>query len=92
MAVSRKAVVWGLVAVVAAVLFVAGTLMGDDRPGDPEVYDRIGSLTDCEAVQAEFDTASANNARETPGSDLAEATLGYMEAAADRLDELGCYG
>lgn len=59
--------------------------------GDLGAYTEILSLTDCAALQAKFDTASENNARETPGTQLFRVTLGYMTAADDRLRSLGCY-
>lgn len=73
---------------VAAVLTAAGC--SSDRPGNPAVYDRIDGLSDCGALQQEFDTAAAGHDRATPGSDQAEAATSYMQAAQDRMDELGC--
>jgi len=64
---------------------------GGDQPGNPKVYDRIASLTDCAALQQEFDTAAASHDRAAAGSDQAEAATSYMEAADDRLKELNCY-
>jgi hypothetical protein len=60
-------------------------------PGDPAVYQRIASLTDCTMLQAEFDQAEENNGRVPAGSDQAEWTLAYMEAADARMQEVGCY-
>jgi hypothetical protein len=59
--------------------------------GSSAVYSRIDRMTDCAALQAEFDTASANNYREEPGSASFQATLGYMRAADNRMEEVGCY-
>jgi hypothetical protein len=52
---------------------------------------RIESLTDCNALQREFDIASENFDRVEAGSPQAEASLEYMEAADARLQELECY-
>lgn len=60
------------------------------QPGDPAVYRRIAKLRDCEALQAEFDTASRNNAAATPGTPRFTVTLAYMTAAQDRMKALGC--
>lgn len=49
-----------------------------------------GGLTDCAAVQQEFDTAAASNDRAEAGTDEAVTTLAYMQAAQDRLEELDC--
>jgi hypothetical protein len=52
---------------------------------------RIEPLTDCNALQREFDIASENFDRVEAGSPQAEASLEYMEAADARLQELDCY-
>lgn len=83
--------VWLIVGVVVAALAGLGAIVGgDDRPGDDAVYDRIGSLSDCQALQDEFDSAAADHDRAVPGSDEAEAATSYMLAAEDRRDVLGC--
>lgn len=61
-----------------------------DRPGDAGVYARIDGMTDCAALQSEFDTAAANNDRAEPGSAQHKVTLSYMRAAEDRRQELDC--
>lgn len=63
----------------------------DEYGGNLEVYEAILSLTDCVALQEQFDVAAANNEREEPGTPLFLATLGYMAAADNRMGELGCY-
>lgn len=55
------------------------------------VIARINSLTDCEALQDEFDQAAENNEREDPGTPTFELTTSYMEAADTRMAEIGCY-
>lgn len=59
--------------------------------GNPVVYDEIFSLSDCAVLQKKFDTASANNAREEPGTPASKWTTGYMVAANERMKELDCY-
>jgi len=82
------------VAVVGITLAVASA--GGDvksRPGSPAVYSRIEGLTSCSELHAEFDTAAANfdsRDRQTCRTDLAEIDRSYMEAANERMDELGC--
>jgi hypothetical protein len=67
---------------------------GETRPGSAAVYQRIESLTDCDALQAEFDQADANTQREQDAGNaaMAEVTISYMDAADKRMKELGCYG
>lgn len=62
----------------------------DDRPGNPDVYERIETSTDCVALQAEFDTAMDNVERYEAGSPEREVPMAYAEAANDRIEELGC--
>lgn len=59
--------------------------------GNRDSYQSILSLTDCTALQEQFDIASANNQRETAGTPLFKATLGYMKAADNRMKEINCY-
>jgi hypothetical protein len=47
-----------------------------DKPGNPEVDDRIAAETDCTALQSEFDQAAANNDRAEPGTNQFDWTLG----------------
>lgn len=63
-----------------------------ERPGNAVVYQRIEALTDCRALQGEFDTASTNHDRELKSGDVATAkiTTTYMEAANDRMKTLKC--
>lgn len=62
----------------------------EEYGGNPDVYERILSMTDCNNLQAEFDQASENNDREEPGTPQFKWTLGYMNAANERMKELGC--
>jgi len=59
--------------------------------GNRDVYVEILSLTDCVKLQEQFDIASQNNERETPGTPQFKWTTGYMVAANDRMEEVGCY-
>jgi hypothetical protein len=47
--------------------------------GNPDVYDRLLSMTDCSKLQDEFDIADENK------------NIGYMSAADQRMKEIGCY-
>lgn len=60
--------------------------------GNADVYNNILSLSDCALLQEQFNIASDNNQRETPGTSNHKATLGYMTAADDRMKALNCYG
>ena len=82
---------------IAAAMALVACGRGDDsdtgdRPGNPAVHSRIEQADDCATVQGEFDQASENNELAEPGTQQFDQTLGYMEAADARLDELGCYG
>lgn len=55
------------------------------------MYDRIESVTDCAALQEEFDTAMDNAEAPTPGDPRRKASISYAEAADDRMREVGCY-
>ena len=72
------------IAVLAAAVALSACSSGGeaDRPGSPEVYERIAGLEDCAALQQEFDTAEANGG---------ETGTAYMKAADERMQELGCY-
>lgn len=62
-----------------------------DYGGSEAVYDRILRLSDCAALQVEFDTAAANNEVAEPGAPQHRQTTGYMDAADDRMRAIGCY-
>lgn len=80
------------VVVLLTLIPACGAESGDgDQPGQSAVYERIAALTDCAELQSEFDRASANNGREEAGSTGFEITLSYMQAADDRMREVGCY-
>ena len=53
-------------------------------------YERIADMTDCESLEAEYQSAAANNAVADKESDAESWTAGYMAAAEDRLEELDC--
>lgn len=81
-----------LLAVACCVLTACGSSGPEERLGDPAVYQRIESLTDCADVQEEFDVAAVHNEGSEPGTERFEVTLEYMKAAQDRLEELECFG
>src|SRR3990172_823703 len=59
--------------------------------GNPDIYNRILSLTDCTLLQEEFDIASENNQGAVAGTAEHKETTGYMVAADARMKELDCY-
>lgn len=63
------------------------------RPGNPAVYREIAAETNCARLQEMFDIADANHERAVAANDLDQMawTLGYMQAADDRMRALGCY-
>lgn len=63
-----------------------------DRPGSAVVYQRIASLSDCSALQEEFDIADAHAESKQDAGLTANVELSYMAAANDRMREIGCYG
>lgn len=81
----------GAIAVAVAVaVALSGCNKPAVKPGNAEVYKRIEALTDCKALQGEFDTASAGHDRASNQAQR-EATSGYMAAADDRMKAIGCY-
>lgn len=60
------------------------------QPGSPAVYQRIAATSDCTALQAEFDQAYSDHEAAPNGSNGRKWTLGYMEAAQDRMSSLSC--
>ena len=61
-----------------------------DYGGSRANYERIADMTDCESLEAEYQSAAANNAVAGKESDAESWTAGYMAAAEDRLEELDC--
>lgn len=59
-------------------------------PGSPYVYARIESLTDCEMLQREFDTAMRGLEPDQPDDLIQKISLSYAEFAADRMRDIGC--
>lgn len=94
-------VVWlGLVVAVASIINCVGDDGRDDGHeagyraefgGQQSVYDRISVMSDCGRLQEEFDIAATNNDSAAPGSDEHRWTRGYMAAAGDRMETIGCY-
>jgi len=71
-------------------LFTANDYM-EEYGGNPNVYADILSMNDCANLQIQFDLADKNNEREEPGTPARRWTLGYMTAANNRMEEIGCY-
>jgi hypothetical protein len=63
----------------------------DEYGGNPDVYARILSSTDCATLQNEFDQAEENLTLQEPGTPEYSWGLGYMKASDDRMREIGCY-
>jgi hypothetical protein len=61
--------------------------------GNPAVYQRINAMTDCAAIQVEFDTAEANHRRDLDSGelDLAVIDTSHMSAADERMRAINCY-
>lgn len=61
--------------------------------GNPATYQRINSLTDCVALQAEFDRFERNHGEFIDKSDLGNAKVAtdYMKAVDNRMRAIGCY-
>jgi len=83
-----------LAALAASIVIVAcGGASPAARPGSSAVYERIAALTDCRALQQEFDTADANQRRDLAAGRTEQATwsTAYMKAADERMKTLKCY-
>jgi len=59
--------------------------------GEWSVYLEILLNRNCESLQQSFDIAAENNERYEGGDPLHRVTLGYMTAAQDRMEALGCF-
>ena len=79
-------------AVVVVGLIALGSLSESSKPGNPAVYDRINSETDCDTLQAEFNQAMTNHDALPSGDSRRDWALGYAKAADSRMNDLGCYG
>jgi hypothetical protein len=63
----------------------------DERPGDPNIYLRIDSLTSCDGLEHEFEIAIDDAEARRPSDPLRESSLAYAEAAVDRMRALDFY-
>ena len=65
----------------------------DIGPGSPSVYKQIARMTNCAKLQEKFDIAADNHDREVQQGDLEmmKITTSYMDAADNRMSEVGCY-
>lgn len=81
-----------LVAAAGAVTLVACSSNGG-QPGNPDVYARIEGETDCVRLQREFDVAYENHEIQSEEGDLKmmRISTSYMEAADERMRNIGCY-
>jgi hypothetical protein len=63
-------------------------------PTSAAVISRIRSLTDCDELQREFDTAAENHDIQSDRGNLTlmRVSSAYMSVADDRMDTIGCYG
>jgi hypothetical protein len=59
--------------------------------GAAEVYARIAGLTDCQLLHREFEAALRHNLLAKADSAEYRRSLGYMQAADDRMEAVGCY-
>lgn len=86
--------------VIVALVGVACEQLGDPsvdggiRPGDPEVYQRIESMEDCDALKSEYLDWIEAAARIQQGEDdprrLQRVWRDYADAADARMSELDC--
>jgi hypothetical protein len=58
------------------------------------VYARIAKMTDCNALQEQFDLAEQTSQRPggPAGATWSEIGIAYMQAADARMKDVGCYG
>lgn len=71
-----------------------GGSAGSSSYASNPVYRRIYGMTDCVALQAEFDIADENASRLQDAGRYEDARLPikYMDWADDRMQDVGCYG
>lgn len=74
-----------------ALLLVACADPPPEQLGNPEVYTRIDTTSDCPTLQREFDVAMTNAEAREPGNEQRKISLAYAKAADARLKEVGCY-
>ncbi len=85
---SRRLVLSTLLVVVGSA--VSGCGGEEEQPGSPEVYARIEMTENCGALQETYERAAGNNETAEEGSAEFDVTLGYMQAALKRMEDLGC--
>jgi hypothetical protein len=78
-----------LLVVAAAGTVLALALSGPDRPGDPALYARLESSSDCDYLRREF-TAGAALSEELPAGPQRREARSYASVALTRLEKLGC--
>lgn len=83
---------YALVGLTVGILAVATVACGEaEQLGSAAVHNRIEAMTDCAALQREFDTAYDNADRQPAGSDLSRVSVSYGKTANRRMEEIGCY-
>lgn len=78
---------------VSVVVVACGAASPTARPGSSAVYERIAAMTDCRALQQEFDMADSNHKRDLAAGRTEQATwsTAYMKAADERMKAMKCY-
>lgn len=78
-------------AITVPIMVLGARSGGESQPGSPAVYAEISASSDCAWLQTSFDQASENNDRAPAGSSAFDWSLGYMRAADERMEAVGCY-
>ncbi len=103
----RKVLFFGLAGLmVMGIAAASGSDSGGSSPGrragSATVYGEIAAETSCSSLQATFDRGEATSKRAgrvpdatafegARGARWSEVGLGYMDAADNRMREIGCY-
>ena len=96
MAATTRLIALGAAALVLAACSTSSStsLDSDSAPkGNPATYQRINELSDCVALQAEFDRFDRMHGEFIASSDLTNAQVAtdYMDAVDKRMRSVGCY-
>jgi hypothetical protein len=75
---------------VIAIALIGAALEGEDRPGDPSVYDRIEVEQSCQKLFKGIDRTVADSARRDSDDPLQKVASSYATAYAERLAEMQC--
>lgn len=63
----------------------------DEYNGAYDAYLAIFTSSDCEYLQGQFENAYELNNAVEPGTIYSKQSLGFMTAANERMQEIGCY-